>query len=183
MNALLDQPETQPCSCETCAAYCQGNPGWPTPGEARKLWDAGYGAMLTLEAWLRMPEKGGNIYLLAPARPRFESRPAPGVCIREPNNGMTEADILHATVECLGLHAGVYKGCTFYRNGLCEVHNSGAKPAECRMIDHNKPKFKGTDLRFAIALTWATDEGRSLVRDWCAAFSVDCPVALQESPL
>ncbi len=51
--------------------------------------------------------------------------------------------------------------CVFLVDRLCSIHHS--KPMECRESHHT-----GTDpgLHYRVAMTWNTDEGRSLVAAW-----------------
>lgn len=46
---LLEIPESE-CSCDSCKAMCE-RPCWPSPEDAERLIDAGYGDKLMLDFW------------------------------------------------------------------------------------------------------------------------------------
>jgi hypothetical protein len=49
MELIEKYPPSEPCSCETCLAYCV-RPGWWEVDEAQKAFDAGFGIRMMLEA-------------------------------------------------------------------------------------------------------------------------------------
>jgi hypothetical protein len=58
-----------------------------------------------------------------------------------------------------------HKGCTFLKNGLCELHGSGLMPLECRFCHH--VRFgQGQQCHLDIEKDWHTPEGQRLVRTW-----------------
>lgn len=88
------------CTCDECKEMCN-RPCWPTPKEAQKLIDAGYGNRLMNDYWCR---DEGDIQILCPA-----------------NKGKEGSFAAFMPVG----------NCTFQdENGLCELHNLGLKPAE-----------------------------------------------------
>lgn len=92
---------------------CQ-RPCWPTPEEAQKLIDAGYGDRLMNDYWCR---KGGDIQILSPACKGSENGFAPFW----PTGGCTFQD----------------------KDGLCELHNLDLKPLEGRkaLCKGRTPKY------------------------------------------
>ena len=68
------------CSCDECVRMCE-RPCWPTPDEAQRLIDAGYGNKLMLDYWAA----SANVYLLCPAERGREGGNASFI----PRNGCT----------------------------------------------------------------------------------------------
>lgn len=56
-------------------------------------------------------------------------------------------------------------GCTFYRNGLCELFGTGLQPLECRYCHHDR-KGLGQQCHLDIEKDWHTKEGQSLIVKW-----------------
>ncbi|HLN52665.1 MAG TPA: hypothetical protein VK212_03085 [Lentimicrobium sp.] len=63
----------------------------------------------------------------------------------------------------LQLFAG--NGCTFLKDGLCELFGSGMQPLECRFCHHNR-KGEGIRCHNEIEKGWNTPKGQKLVRRW-----------------
>jgi hypothetical protein len=57
------------------------------------------------------------------------------------------------------------RGCTFLREGRCQLHGSGLQPLECRHCHHARPGA-GPACHAAIERDWATPAGRALVERW-----------------
>jgi hypothetical protein len=114
-------------------------PCWPSPEEALKLIEAGYGDRLMLDWWVG---DGENIYILAPAIKGLEGKDAPSW-----PDGM----------------------CTFQRDedSLCELHNKNLKPIEGRLA-RCKGGRNGRALHYAVAQLWDNDEARELIGNWKA---------------
>jgi hypothetical protein len=58
------------------------------------------------------------------------------------------------------------KGCTFCRDGLCELFGTGLQPLECRYCHHDR-RGSGIKCHQAVGKDWNTPAGRSLVVHWC----------------
>lgn len=58
------------------------------------------------------------------------------------------------------------RGCGFLKNGLCELHDSGLMPLECRFCHHNRPG-QGERCHRDIGRDWCSPAGRALVVRWC----------------
>ena len=56
-------------------------------------------------------------------------------------------------------------GCTFHKNGLCELFGTGHQPLECRYCHHNR-KGKGRCCHTDIEKDWCTTDGQDLVKTW-----------------
>src|SRR5512140_1885754 len=57
------------------------------------------------------------------------------------------------------------KGCTFFKNELCELHGSGLMPLECRFCHHDRPGL-GPRCHADIGRDWNTAAGRALIVRW-----------------
>lgn len=124
------------CTCAACVSCCENVPGWMTPDEARAALDAGLHDRLMADWWVGSDE---NIYALIPA-----------------------------TLGCEGKYAPQWPGgtCTFLKAGLCEIHNSGFKPSECKaaMACAGGPVKEPN--KSTIWKLWDSPEGRALVERW-----------------
>lgn len=60
-------------------------------------------------------------------------------------------------------------GCNFLSDGLCELHDTGLEPLECRFCHHTR-KGLGKQCHSDIELDWKTTEGRALVAKWIALY-------------
>jgi Fe-S-cluster containining protein len=56
-------------------------------------------------------------------------------------------------------------GCTFLANGLCELHESGLEPLECRFCHHTRVGM-GPQCHAALEKDWKTLVGQALVEKW-----------------
>jgi hypothetical protein len=56
-------------------------------------------------------------------------------------------------------------GCTFFKDGLCQLFGSGFEPLECRFCHHNR-KGLGTECHSDIEKEWKTPEGKRLIVRW-----------------
>ena len=60
-------------------------------------------------------------------------------------------------------------GCTFLKNNLCELYNTGLQPLECRYCHHSR-KNEGIKCHLDIENDWNTCKGQELVKLWCRQF-------------
>lgn len=130
------------CSCDTCKEMCR-RPCWGTPEDAKKIIDAGYGHRLMRDFW--GGENGDqNTEILCPALKGHEGQKAP-FFPRSPD------------------------GCTFWKDGLCELHDLGLKPTEGKLATCN-PKIMDDDgeisLHEEIYMTWKNPEAEKFVEEW-----------------
>jgi hypothetical protein len=65
------------------------------------------------------------------------------------------------------LALGIFKdrGCTFLKEGRCELHGSGFQPLECRFCHHDRPG-QGPACHADIEKDWDTPVGQALVERW-----------------
>ena len=127
------------CTCETCKAMCE-RPCWPTPKEAEKLIEAGFGNRLMEDYWAG---NSGNVSILCPALVGSEGHAAPSWARGK---------------------------CTFQdKNGLCELHDLGLKPIEGRLADcQNEDATK--NLHEMVMVAWNNQGAVNLVHRWNETF-------------
>ena len=58
------------------------------------------------------------------------------------------------------------QGCTFLKDHLCELFDSGLQPLECRFCHHTR-QGQGSTCHAALEEDWARPAGRQIVRAWC----------------
>jgi hypothetical protein len=56
-------------------------------------------------------------------------------------------------------------GCTFLKNGLCELHETDCEPLEC-LYCHHLRKGLGQKCHADIEKDWQTPTGQALVKKW-----------------
>ena len=169
--------------CKGCSkgiGYCK-RPCWPLPLEASLLIEAGYGDRLMLDFWGRAPEQGGNILILCPANPGYESKFAEGgelSMLEDPEElekmgkeKATEIMIQFAMSALLGsggLETGLNSGCNFQSSdGLCQLHDKGLKPFEGK---RTCCKTDGLGIHEAVAMQWDNKEAQELAKNWKSKF-------------
>lgn len=124
------------CTCDVCKDMCQ-RPCWPTPSEAKKIIDAGFGHRLMEDYWI--DGQVGHVNILCPALSGYENKTAPFW----PSGKCTFQD----------------------KNGLCELHDLGLKPIEGRVADCRKMNKKH-NLHEMMMIAWNNREAENLVSDW-----------------
>jgi hypothetical protein len=63
------------------------------------------------------------------------------------------------------------RGCSFYKDGLCELYGTGVQPLECRVCHHDHPGL-GPACHADLEADWNTPAGRTLVAGWCTLTGV-----------
>jgi len=156
--------------CERGMKFCQ-RPCWPTPDEARRLIDAGYGDRLMMDFWA-----GSDPHMiLCPANPGYESKECEDFEMtrleKKIEEGGESVDNLLGLFRLLfGQSTGsdVRKGCTFQNaGGGCDLHAVGLKPFEGRKTCC---KVDTRGIHEAVAMTWKNPEAQELVEEWKSKF-------------
>lgn len=62
-------------------------------------------------------------------------------------------------------------GCNFLNDGLCELHDAGYQPLECRFCHHTR-SGQGLLCHDDIAKDWRTQEGQELVKKWASEYGL-----------
>lgn len=141
MNKLSIREESE-CSCEICKGMCQ-RPCWGTPEDIKKIIDAGFGDRLMADFWEGSKETNDeDVEILCGALKGHEAMLAPFFPISK-------------------------EGCSFFKNGLCELHDLKLKPIEGRLATcKDVPEEKWESIHKNVMKTWNTEEGRDLVKKW-----------------
>jgi len=132
------------CSCTICQQMCK-RPCWGTPEDAKKLIDAGYSHRLMRDYWGERDENARqDIYILSPALKGYEGHKAP-------------------------FYPRSSEGCTFWKDGLCELHDLGLKPTEGKLSTCKPDENEDEDeigLHEEIYLTWKNAEAQKFCEEW-----------------
>jgi len=151
------------CSCGDCQSMCN-RPCWPTPEEAKRLIEAGFGDKLMLDHWVGNPKDDdvdwedycGDTRILSPACQGSEKRRAPfwpeGRCTMQ------------------------------NEQGLCRLHTfEGLKPIEGRLAAcHDGPDDTPSNLHQEVAKLWANPEAQKLCDEWDDMVNEDTLPALKD---
>ncbi len=65
----------------------------------------------------------------------------------------------------IALQSFARQGCTFLKEGLCELHGTGVQPLECQFCHHSRPGL-GEKCHSAIEKDWYGKTGQKLVIRW-----------------
>ena len=72
------------------------------------------------------------------------------------------------------LQGNADKGCTFLKEGQCEIHECSFFPLECRFCHHER-WGQGAGCHRAIERDWQCAKGRRLVTHWLSACNLASP--------
>jgi hypothetical protein len=64
-----------------------------------------------------------------------------------------------------------HNGCTFFKSNLCELHNTGLQPLECKFCHHSR-KGEGIKCHLDIEREWNSAAGQELVKIWARHFHI-----------
>lgn len=145
------------CQCEKCKQLCIRNPGWFAPGEAKRAIDMGLADQLMLD-WIDEDPRYNitkKTWVLSPASDGRGGKLAP------------EWDEMHGdTTGFFLFHGSVWKGrCIFFQSGLCRIHDTDFKPAECRSA-FGCGKKNSVSEHIEIGKLWDSADGRAAVALW-----------------
>lgn len=153
LSVLKTTPESE-CSCESCKKMCK-RPCWGTPEDIQKIIDAGFGDRLGIDYMTN--EDTSDTFMIQPVAKGYESKKAPFMPI-------TKA------------------GCTFWKDGLCELHHLKLKPIGGRLAYHIQKDSEKERLLYSenayklvseIRETWENSEAREMVKKWCEEHKVN----------
>lgn len=136
---LAQWKEPKTCQCDVCLRMCKKAPCFPTPAEARKLIQLGYGPKLMLNFWDIWDDDAQHnveVMILSPARKGAEG----------------------------GLFGDLRHGCTLQENnGNCSVHRI-CKPIEGRLaICQGREPI---ELRERVVALWNNRPAQTLAKQW-----------------
>lgn len=122
------------CDCERCSLMCMA-PCCGTPEDMMTLMDKGYGSRLMLDDW---PDYNGNPNLIKPAMKGSEGCKAPW-------------------------ETRTAEGCTFWKDGKCELHSIGLKPTQGKLALHGQNEDETYYIADIIRASWKTDEAKACI--------------------
>lgn len=138
------------CSCWKCQRMCE-RPCWGTPEDLQKIIDAGYSNRLMLDWWNASEDIDKGFFILAPALKGAEGKAAP-------------------------FNPKSKEGCTFFNNGLCDLHSLGLKPSEGKLASCNKKhSAKEIGLHEEVARTWENETSQLFAEKWRQEFKAKDP--------
>lgn len=123
------------CNCSSCQSMCL-NPCWPLPQEAIALIEAGYGDRLETDTHEEY-ENGETVLSVRVLAPRTK----------------------------VGKKNGNYLVCTFFTEGKCELHDTGLKPVEARVLSHRAQPDEQL-LRDIVGRAWDSKAGQQALEMW-----------------
>ena len=127
------------CKCKLCQAQCH-TPCLGTPQDIMRLVDAGYADRLAVTEW------AAGIYMGVISEPV--------IMLQAIRDGEDEFD--------------EKAHCTFFHDGLCELHDKGLKPTEGRLSHHSHriDNFKASrSISWAVAQEWLNPDNEPIVID------------------
>lgn len=125
------------CECERCSVMCQA-PCCGTPEDINKLMKAGYANRLMFDDW---PDWDGGSDMLKPAMKGSEGSRAPWETRTE-------------------------EGCTFWKDGKCELHKSGLKPIQGKLVTHDSSDEQIQWIIDKIRRSWKTKKAKAVIKKW-----------------
>jgi hypothetical protein len=125
------------CSCNRCQLMCTA-PCCGSVEDFEKLIDAGYSNRIMLDDLPSVPDVGD---FLKPALKGYEGKKAPW-------------------------HTRSEEGCTFWKEGKCELHDLGLKPIQGRIAMHGNPKYSFDQYAQISKEDWGSERGLALIQKW-----------------
>lgn len=61
---------------------------------------------------------------------------------------------------------GSKEGCTFWKNGLCELHTNGLKPIQGKLARHDLSWDQNEEISALITDAWEDNKGESVIEKW-----------------
>jgi hypothetical protein len=124
------------CACEKCSRMCHA-PCCGTPEDIDKLIDKGFANRLSFDD---LPDVSG-IDMIKPALKGYEGGRAPW-------------------------EVSSVSGCTFWKNGLCELHESGLKPIQGKLVIHGMPDEDHKQIQDMLVKSWKTKKAEQVIEKW-----------------
>lgn len=58
------------------------------------------------------------------------------------------------------------EGCTFWKDGLCELHDTGLKPIQGKLSLHGMSDDENNEIAKMITDSWNTEEANAVIEEW-----------------
>lgn len=139
-QTYIDRLKVQPseCSCKKCQRMCHA-PCCGSVEDFEKIIEAGYANRLMFDDLPSTPAAGP---FLKPALKGSEGKQAPWATSSE-------------------------EGCTFWKEGKCELHSLDLKPIQGRLAIHNgNGKTTGEEYSSISNEDWESQRGKDLIEKW-----------------
>lgn len=142
------------CRCDKCASACRLLPGRMTPEEAQRAIAAGLASRMMLDWYDPCSRLGNNdkVLMITPGSVGYEGTDAPD----------TE-DLFPGGLMQAWTSGPEPMPCTFFKDGLCGIHDSGFKPQQCRTVYACTGQG---DENIVLARLWWTPLGQEVVEQW-----------------
>jgi len=124
------------CSCHKCSSMCH-SPCTGTPEDMEAIMDAGYGDRLMYDDW--PCDKCADI--IKPALKGYEGKMSPWETSSIP-------------------------GCTFWKDGKCELHSLGLKPTLAKLVIHDQSDEEQAQISDFICQSWETEKAKKVIEKW-----------------
>ncbi len=125
------------CDCEKCSLMCR-SPCCGSVEDMEKLIDAGYADRLMFDDLPSMNDCGD---FLKPALKGYEGKQSP-------------------------FQTGSEEGCTFWKEGKCELHISGLKPIQGKIAHHDRQTWYYDDYAAISKEDWESERGLAVIERW-----------------
>lgn len=125
------------CDCEMCSSMCHA-PCSGTPAEMVNLMKAGYANRLMCD---NIPDESGIPEIIKPALKGYEGKSAPYTISSR-------------------------RGCTFFKEGKCELHDLGLKPIQGKLAHHNNNEDQIKEINLLLIFSWNSEGVDEAVNLW-----------------
>lgn len=125
------------CDCEKCSLMCRC-PCCGSVEDFEKIIAAGYADRLMFDD---LPSSCDAGPILKPALKGHEGKGAPW-------------------------GTGSERGCTFWKEGKCELHESGLKPIQGKIAHHDNERYYYDELAEIMKEDWGSMRGMALIEKW-----------------
>lgn len=127
----------QSCDCQYCQRMCR-SPCNGSVEDMEKLIDAGYAKRLMFDD---LPSQEMNGAIIKPALKGYEGKQSPWETSSE-------------------------RGCTFWKKGKCELHDSGLKPWQGKIAIHDNTTNYYGEFAKLLDEDYASERGKALIECW-----------------
>lgn len=124
------------CDCQKCSYMCHA-PCTGTPEDMEAIMDAGYGNRLMYDDW--PSSKCDDI--IKPALKGYEGKMSPW-------------------------ETSSFSGCTFWKDGKCELHSLGLKPTLAKLVIHDQSDEEHDQIVNFISHSWKKEEAKKTIERW-----------------
>jgi hypothetical protein len=125
------------CDCLICSKMCR-SPCNGTPSDMQKLIDHGFGDRLMFDDW---PEESEISECIKPALKGHEGKRSPW-------------------------EVSTFEGCTFWKDGKCELHDLDLKPTQGKLSHHSLNYIQNNEIADFIKRSWKNPLAEEVINNW-----------------